>query len=162
MNDSVFLDNGTFRRVWQRVAGSAAAPDAAQQNTDVLAGRLADCIRAKAAGAAFYMALAQRIRTGRQQLAQIAAQERAHRKALQVEYFLCTGEVCTTPAACPRLGTVAQDLRSAYAQELVLAEQLDAAAAAAQPPLCSRLSAMAQQDRRHAQTVRDLLACVLH
>lgn len=162
MQDFVFLDNRTFQRVWQRVTGSAdTPPTAAPPETDALTELLAECIRAKAAGTMFYTALAQHIRTGRQQLAHIAAQERTHRQELQVEYFLRTGEVCTTPAACPRLGTAAQDLRSAYVQELALAEQLDMAAAAAQPPLCTCLSAMAQQDRCHAQTIRKLLACVL-
>ena len=126
MQDSVFLDNRTFQRVWQRVAGSTGAP--APPETDTLTDLLAECIRAKAAGAAFYTALSQRIRTGRQQLLGIAAQERAHQKELQVEYFLRTGERCVPPAACPRLGTAAQDLRGVYTQELKLAERLDAAA----------------------------------
>ena len=85
MQDSVFLDNRTFQRVWQRVAGSTGAPAAAPPEADTLTDLLTECIRAKAAGAAFYTALAQRIRTGRQQLLGIAAQERAHQKELQVE-----------------------------------------------------------------------------
>ena len=111
MQDSVFLDNRTFQRVWQRVAGSTGAPAAAPPEADTLTDLLAECIRAKAAGAAFYTALSQRIRAGRQQLLGIAAQERAHQKELQVEYFLRTGERCVPPAACPRLGTAAQELR---------------------------------------------------
>ena len=71
MQDSVFLDNRTFQRVWQRVAGGA--PAAAPPETDTLTDLLAECIRAKAAGAAFYAALAKRVRTGRQQLLGIAA-----------------------------------------------------------------------------------------
>ena len=73
MQDSVFLDNRTFQRVWQRVAGSTDAPAAAPPEADTLTDLLAECIRAKAAGAAFYTALAQRIRTGHQQLLGIAA-----------------------------------------------------------------------------------------
>lgn len=161
MQDSVFLDNRTFQRVWQRVAGSTGAPAAAPPEADTLTDLLAECIRAKAAGAAFYTALSQRIRTGRQQLLGIAAQERAHQKELQVEYFLRTGERCVPPAACPRLGTAAQDLRCVYTQELKLAERLDAAADIAPSPLHQTLSAMAQQDRCHAQAVRNLLACLL-
>lgn len=161
MQDSVFLDNRTFQRVWQRVAGSTGAPVTALPETDTLADTLAECIRAKAAGAAFYTALAQRIRTGRQQLLRIAAQERAHQKELQVEYFLHTGERCVPPAACPRLGTAAQDLRCVYTQELALAQRLDAAADTAPSPLRETLTAMAQQDRCHAQSVRNLLACLL-
>ena len=161
MQDSVFLDNRTFQRVWQRVAGSTGAPAAAPPEADTLTDLLAECIRAKAAGAAFYAALSQRIRTGRQQLLCIAAQERAHQKELQVEYFLRTGKRCVPPAACPRLGTAVQDLRCVYTQELVLAEQLGAAADIAPSPLRETLSAMAQQDRCHAQTVRNLLACLL-
>lgn len=161
MQDSVFLDNRTFQRVWQRVAGSTGAPAAAPPEADTLTDLLAECIRAKAAGAAFYAALSQRIRTGRQQLLCIAAQERAHQKELQVEYFLRTGERCVLPVACPRLGTAAQDLRCVYTQELVLAEQLGAAADIAPSPLRETLTAMAQQDRCHAQTVRSLLACLL-
>lgn len=157
MQDSVFLDNRTFQRVWQRVAGGAAAPP----ETDSLTDLLAECIRAKAAGAAFYAALAKRVRTGRQQLLGISAQERAHQKELQVEYFLRTGERCIPPAACPRLGTAAQDLRCVYTQELTLAEQLGAAADTAPSPLRETLTAMAQQDRCHAQSVRNLLACLL-
>ncbi len=161
MQDSVFLDNRTFQRVWQRVAGSTCAPAAAPPEADTLTDLLAECIRAKAAGAAFYTALSQRIRTGRQQLLGIAAQERAHQKELQVEYFLRTGERCVPPAACPRLGTAAQDLRCVYTQELKLAERLDATADIASSPLRETLSAMAQQDRCHAQAVRNLLACLL-
>lgn len=153
MQDSVFLDNRTFQRVWQRVAGSTGAPAAAPPEADTLTDLLTECIRAKAAGAAFYTALAQRIRTGRQQLLGIAAQERAHQKELQVEYFLLTGERCVPPAACPRLGTAAQ--------ELALAQRLDAAADTAPSPLRETLTAMAQQDRCHAQSVRNLLACLL-
>ena len=74
-----------------------------------------------------------------------------------MEYFLRTGERCVPPAACPRLGTAAQDLRCVYTQELKLAERLDAAPS----PLRETLSAMAQQDRCHAQAVRNLLACLL-
>lgn len=161
MQDSVFLDNRTFQRVWQRVAGSTGAPAAAPPEADTLTDLLAECIRAKAAGAAFYAALSQRIRTGRQQLLCIAAQERAHQKELQVEYFLRTGKRCVPPAACPRLGTAVQDLRSVYTQELALAQRLDAAADTAPSPLRETLTAMAQQDRCHAQTVRNLLACLL-
>ena len=161
MQDSVFLDNRTFQRVWQRMAGSTGAPAAAPPEADTLTDLLAECIRAKAAGAAFYAALSQRIRSGRQQLLCIAAQERAHQKELQVEYFLRTGKRCVPPAACPRLGTAAQDLRCVYTQELVLAEQLGAAADIAPSPLRETLSDMAQQDRCHAQTVRNLLACLL-
>lgn len=58
MQDSVFLDNRTFQRVWQRVAGSTDAPAAAPPEADTLTDLLAECIRAKAAGAAFYTALA--------------------------------------------------------------------------------------------------------
>ena len=144
MQDSVFLDNRTFQRVWQRVAGSTGAPAAAPPEADTLTDLLAECIR-----------------TGRQQLLGIAAQERAHQKELQVEYFLRTGERCVLPAACPRLGTAVQDLRCVYTQELVLAEQLGAAADTAPSPLRETLSDMAQQDRCHAQTVRNLLACLL-
>lgn len=161
MQDSVFLDNSTFQRVWQRVAGGTGAPVTALPETDTLADTLAECIRAKAAGAAFYTALAQRVRTGRQQLLRIAAQERSHQKELQVEYFLRTGERCVLPAACPRLGTATQDLRSIYTQELALAQRLDAAADTAPSPLRETLTAMAQQDRCHAQSVRNLLACLL-
>lgn len=161
MQDSVFLDNSTFQRVWQRVAGGTGAPGTVSPETDTLADTLAACIRAKAAGAAFYTALAQRVRTGRQQLLRIAAQERAHRKELQVEYFLRTGELCAPPAACPHLGTAAQALRSAHAQEIALAKQLNAAADTAPSPLREILTAMAQQDRGHSQTVRNLLACML-
>lgn len=160
MQDSVFLDNRTFQRVWQRVAGSTGAPAAAPPEADTLTDLLAECIRAKAAGAAFYAALSQRIRTGRQQLLCIAAQERAHQKELQVEYFLRTGKRCVPPAACPRLGTAVQDLRSVYTQELALAQRLDAADTAPSP-LRETLTAMAQQDRCHAQTVRNLLVCLL-
>ena len=78
-----------------------------------------------------------------------------------MEYFLRTGERCVPPAACPRLGTAAQDLRCVYTQELKLAERLDAAANTAPSPLHQTLAVMAQQDRCHAQAVRNLLACLL-
>lgn len=158
MSDPVFLDSAAFLRVWQRVTGAAgitAVPT--QPETDTLTAQLRGCICAKAAGAAFYAALAQRIRSVRQPLAQLAAQERAQLKALQTEYFLRTGALCVPPAACPRLSTAIQDLRCIYWQELALSAQLDAAADAAPMPLRETLHTMAQQDARHAQRVRTLL-----
>lgn len=162
MNDPVFLDSAAFLRVWQRVTGAAgitAAP--VQPETDPLTAQLRGCICAKAAGAAFYAALAQRIRSVRQPLAQLAAQERAQLKALQTEYFLRTGALCVPPAACPRLSTAIQDLRCIYWQELTLSAQLDAAADAAPMPLRETLHAMAQQDEYHAQSIRKLLTEML-
>lgn len=158
MNDPVFLDSAAFLRVWQRVTGEAgitAAP--AQPEPDTITAQLRDCICAKAAGAAFYAALAQRMCAVRQPLGQIAAQERAQLRALQTEYFLHTGALCVPPAACPRLSTAMQDLRCIYWQELALSAQLDAAADAAPMPLKETLRTMAQQDARHAQRVRTLL-----
>ena len=158
MNDPVFLDSAAFLRVWQRVTGEAgitAAP--AQPEPDAITAKLRECICAKAAGAAFYAALAQRDCALRQPLAQLAAQERAQLRALQTEYFLRTGTLCVPPAACPRPSTAAADLRCIYWQELALSAQLDAAADAAPMPLRETLYAMAQQDARHAQRVRTLL-----
>ena len=156
MNDPVFLDSAAFLRVWQRVTGEAgitAAP--VQPEPDAITAQLRGCICAKAAGAAFYAALAQRVCAVRQPLGQIAAQERAQLRALQTEYFLRTGALCALPAACPRLSTA--DLRCAYLQELALSAQLDAAADAAPMPLRETLRTMAQQDALHAQRVRTLL-----
>lgn len=158
MNDPVFLDSAAFLRVWQRVTGEAgitAAP--AQPEPDAITAQLREYICAKAAGAAFYAALAQRVCAVRQPLGQIAAQERAQLRALQTEYFLRTGTLCALSAACPRLSTAAADLRCAYLQELALSAQLDAAADAAPMPLRETLRTMAQQDARHAQRVRTLL-----
>lgn len=159
MNDPVFLDSAAFLRVWQRVTGEAgitAAPT--QPEPDAITAQLRECICAKAAGAAFYAALAQRVCAVRQPLGQIAAQERAQLRALQTEYFLRTGTLCVPPAACPRLSTAAADLRCAYLQELALSAQLDAAADAAPMPLRETLHTMAQQDACHAQRVRTLLS----
>lgn len=162
MNDPVFLDSAAFLRVWQRVTGEAGIPAAPEQpETDPLTAQLRDCICAKAAGAAFYAALAQRIRAVRQPLAQLAAQERAQLRALQTEYFLRTGALCVLPAACPRPSTAAADLRCIYWQELALSAQLDAAADAAPMPLRETLHAMAQQDECHAQSIRKLLTEML-
>lgn len=159
MNDPVFLDSAAFLRVWQRVTGEAgitAAP--AQPEPDAITAQLRECICAKAAGTAFYAALAQHVCAVRQPLGQIAAQERAQLRALQTEYFLRTGTLCVPPAACPRLSTAAADLRCAYLQELALSAQLDAAADAVPMPLRETLCTMAQQDARHAQHVRTLLS----
>ena len=150
MNDPVFLDSAAFLRVWQRVTGEAgitAAP--VQPEPDAITAKLRECICAKAAGTAFYAALAQRVCALRQPLAQLAAQERAQLRALQTEYFLRTGTLCVPPAACPRLSTAAADLRCIYWQ--------DAAANAAPMPLRETLRTMAQQDALHAQRVRTLL-----
>lgn len=158
MNDPVFLDSAAFLRVWQRVTGEAgitAAP--VQPEPDAITAQLRECICAKATGAAFYAALAQRVCAVRQPLGQIAAQERAQLRALQTEYFLRTGTLCVPPAACPRLSTAAADLRCIYWQELALSAQLDAAADAVPMPLRETLRTMAQQDARHAQRVRTLL-----
>ena len=162
MNDPVFLDSAAFLRVWQRVTGEAgitAVPE--QPEPDAITAKLRECICAKAAGAAFYAALAQRIRAVRQPLAQLAAQERTQLKTLQTEYFLRTGALCVAPAACPRPSTAIQDLRCIYWQELALSAQLDAAADAAPMPLRETLHAMAQQDECHAQSIRKLLTEML-
>ena len=159
MNDPVFLDSAAFLRVWKRVTGEAgitAAP--VQPEPDAITAQLRECICTKAAGTAFYAALAQRVCAVRQPLGQIAAQERAQLRALQTEYFLRTGTLCVPPAACPRLSTAAADLRCAYLQELALSAQLDAAADAVPMPLRETLLTMAQQDARHAQRVRTLLS----
>ena len=159
MNDPVFLDSAAFLRVWQRVTGEAgitAAP--VQPEPDAITAKLRECICAKAAGTAFYAALAQRVCAVRQPLGQIAAQESAQLRALQTEYFLRTGILCVPPAACPRLSTAAADLRCAYLQELALSAQLDAAADAVPMPLRETLRTMAQQDARHAQRMRTLLS----
>lgn len=158
MNDPVFLDSAAFLRVWKRVTGEAgitAAP--VQPEPDAITAKLRECICAKAAGTAFYAALAQRVCALRQPLAQLAAQERAQLRALQTEYFLRTGTLCVPPAACPRLSTATADLRCAYLQELALSAQLDAAADAVPMPLRETLRTMAQQDALHAQRVRTLL-----
>jgi hypothetical protein len=158
MNDPVFLDSAAFLRVWKRVTGEAgitAAP--VQPEPDAITAKLRECICAKAAGTAFYAALAQRVCALRQPLAQLAAQERAQLRALQTEYFLRTGTLCVPPAACPRLSTAAADLRCIYWQELALSAQLDAAADAVPMPLRETLRTMAQQDALHAQRVRTLL-----
>ena len=63
MSDPVFLDSAAFLRVWQRVTGEAgitAAP--VQPEPDAITAQLRECICAKAAGTAFYAALAQRVR----------------------------------------------------------------------------------------------------
>ena len=150
MNDPVFLDSAAFLRVWQRVTGEAgitAAP--VQPEPNAITAQLRECICAKAAGAAFYAALAQRVCAVRQPLGQL--------RALQTEYFLRTGALCVPPAACPRLSTAAADLRCIYWQELALSAQLGAAADAVPMPLRETLRTMAQQDARHAQRVRTLL-----
>lgn len=158
MNDPVFLDSAAFLRVWQRVTGEAGITTVpVQPEPDAITAQLRECICAKAAGTAFYAALAQRVCAVRQPLGQIAAQKRAQLRALQTEYFLRTGTLCVPPAACPRLSTAAADLRCAYLQELALSAQLDAAADAAPMPLRETLRTMAQQDALHAQRVRTLL-----
>ena len=88
MNDPVFLDSAAFLRVWQRVTGEAGITTApVQPEPDAITAQLRECICAKAAGAAFYAALAQRVCAVRQPLGQIAAQKRAQLRALQTEYF---------------------------------------------------------------------------
>ena len=150
MNDPVFLDSAAFLRVWQRVTGEAGITTApVQPEPDAITAQLRECICAKAAGAAFYAALAQRVCAVRQPLGQIAAQKRAQLRALQTEYFLRTGALCALPAACPRLRTAAA--------ELARSAQLDAAADAVPMPLRETLRTMAQQDALHAQRVRTLL-----
>ena len=42
MQDSVFLDNRTFQRVWQRVAGSMDAPVTTPPEADTLTDLLAE------------------------------------------------------------------------------------------------------------------------
>lgn len=136
-------------------------PQPHHPEADTLTDLLAECIRAKAAGAAFYTALSQRIRRRAAAAARHRGAGAGTSEGAAGRVFSAHGERCVPPAACPRLGTAAQDLRCVYTQELKLAERLDAAANTAPSPLHQTLAAMAQQDRCHAQAVRNLLTCLL-
>lgn len=120
MNDPVFLDSAAFLRVWQRVTGEAGIPAApAQPEPDAITAKLRECICAKAAGAAFYAALAQRVCAVRQparsarragaRTAQSAANRvfSAHRHALRPTRRLSAAEhgggrsaLCLFAGAC--------------------------------------------------------------
>lgn len=136
MNDPVFLDSAAFLRVWQRVTGEAGITARPRSRSRTHSQRSCASVYAqRAAGAAFYAALAQRVcavrpaaRTDRSAGAR-AAQGAANR------VFSAHGTLCALPAACPRLSTAAADLRCAYLQELALSAQLDAAADAVPMPL---------------------------
>ena len=155
MQDSVFLDNRTFQRVWQRVAGSTDAPAAAPPEA-----YLPICSPSASAPRRLGPRFTQRF-TAHPHRAPAAARHRgtgagAHQKELQVEYFLPRAKLRPARRLPSAYGSAGSSLRLIRAGAR-LAQRLDTAADTAPSLLRETLTAMAQQDRCHAQSVRNLL-----
>jgi rubrerythrin len=144
-----------FDRVWSRVNGGAEQPPA-QENGDAEA--LREFIADESRDEAFYRALAGRAGAAARTLRCIAADERGHRRDLQMEYFMLTGDTYAAEPSCPVAGPVLDAMRSACANELKGAENYLAAAGATKSERLGELYRLhASDEKTHAEALRSLI-----
>lgn len=150
----------TFRSVWERVGPSPEA-----QSEDVSAGapgeseRLRGFMLSAAGAAALYAELSRRFRGASPVLLRLAGEERAHLRALGLEYYLLTGDSFTPEPGRPEHGGLLSTLRRAW-----LAEGRSEQAylhAASVSPLGALYREHAANERRHCQALRELIAQAL-
>lgn len=151
-----------FETVWQRVGAGTQAGNAAAASESAAAGeeeRLRAFMLSAAGASTLYSSLARRFRGAAPVLERLAAEERAQLRALTLEYYLLTGDSFT-----PRVQPVGTDgllstLRAAWLAE-GRSEQsyLGAAAVSMLGPL---YRAHAENEHRHGETLRQLIAQVL-
>lgn len=149
-----------FDRVWRRVTGEAEAPEA-QDNGDVET--LREFIADESRDEAFYLALAKRAGRASRMLRGIAADERGHKRALQMEYFMLTGDSCAVAPSCPVVDPVLDAMRRAYGNELKGAKNY---LAAADETKSERLGEIyrrhASDEKSHAEALRSLIFTALY
>lgn len=143
-----------FGEVWKRVT-SVSQPEPVWEEAEALR----DFIGAETRSAAYYAELARRSRSASRTLTGLSADERRHAKSLQIEYFLMTGESHVPPPSCPLTDGVAESLRAAHKAELAMAESYAKSACLADAPSLRRLfQSHAEDERRHAETVKCLIS----
>jgi len=149
-----------FESVWERVSQQqdtdTAAPDRAPGESE----RLRAFMLSAGNAAALYAALARRFKGAAPVLTRLAADERAHLRALELEYYLLTGDSFTPPARQPEDGAhLLSTLRGAWQAE-GRSEQsyLHAASISELGPL---YRAHAENERRHRAMLRELISRVM-
>lgn len=145
-----------FQSVWGRVAGPAAGAPAPGREIPGEAERLRAFLLSASNAAALYTALAHRFRGAAPVLARLAAQERSQLHTLRLEYYLLTGEMFTHDTQPPAPEGLLGQLRRAWQAE-GRSEQSYLRAAEVSP-LGALYRAHAQNERRHAQALRELIA----
>lgn len=149
-----------FDRVWRRVAGGAEPPEA-QKNGDVEA--LREFISDESRDEAFYLALARCAGSAARTLRCIAADERGHKRDLQMEYFMLTGDTYAVEPSCPVTGPALDAMRNAYANELKGAHNYLTAADATNSERLSELYRLhASDEKNHAEALRGLIYRALY
>lgn len=156
MNEDILYGLQSFDRVWDRVAG---APEASQSPVQADEAALREFIADESRDAAFYSALAGRAGWASRTLLRIAVEERGHKRDLQLEYFLLTGDTYVPEPSCPAVGTVLDSMRLAYANERKGAESYLTAADATKSERLGEMYRMhAADEMNHAETLRSLIS----
>lgn len=145
-----------FQSVWGRVAGSAAASSAAGREAPGEGERLRAFMLSASNAAALYTSLARRFRGAAPVLARLAEAERSQLHALRLEYYLLTGEIFTHGIQLPEPEGLLGELRRAWQAE-GRSEQSYLRASEVST-LGALYRAHAQNERRHAQALRELIA----
>jgi rubrerythrin len=156
MDEGMITGLQNFDRVWSRVTGAAEAPTAPpDDDAEVLRGFIAG----EAHDAAYYSSLARRTRSASRTLATMAADERGHKRDLQVEYFLLTGDSYTVEPSCPAVSTILNSMRTAYINELEGARGYLAAAEATKSDRLRELYRLnASDEAEHAEALRNMIS----
>ncbi|MDO4749243.1 MAG: hypothetical protein Q4A39_00195 [Eubacteriales bacterium] len=146
-----------FEAIWQRVTGSAEAPETTQAWDDISV--LVRFIEATLRSVRLYTGLSAYCGGPvRNTLLRLASEERRRFKQLQTELFLLSGDNCAPQMPPERSRGMLSALRSAYNNERVSAEAYMSSAGHTQS---DRLRALylrsAAEERHHAETLRRLI-----
>ena len=156
MNDDILYGLQNFDRVWSRVAGGMEAPPSASRDDEAA---LREFIADELRDAAFYSELARRAGWASRMLRRIAAEETGHKKNLQTEYFLLTGDSYVAEPSCPAVSAVLDSMRLAYANEPKGAECYLAAAEATKSEQLREMYRMhASDETSHAEALRSMIS----
>ena len=155
--------NEHFAGVWNRVMPVNSdmpgqnAPQKAETNDEA---QLRAFINDEAADCRYYTALACRSASGqaRRLFSQLASEENAHMRKLQTSYFILTGDTHCPPLDCPYIPSFLDALRTRYIGETKgAAEYLAAAERAGQERLSDLYRSLAENEKRHADSIAALI-----
>lgn len=161
MNEEVLSGLKSFDRVWSRVTGETKPTDAETPGKGEVEA-IKEFIADEARDEAFYLALAERSGRAARTLRCIAGDEQNHKRALQLECFLLTGDCCAVAPSCPVVGPILESMRIAYANELKgAANYLAAAEATKSEQLRDLFRLHAADEKNHAEALRGLMFRVI-
>ena len=158
MMDEIRLPE-SFESVWERVRAAAGADtaEAPQSDSEALCGY----IERKRASVASYRALvAQAGFREREALCRIAADERRHLAALEMEHFMLTGDSAAAPKSTyPKTESgFLSALRAAALAEAESAAEHEKAAQERGGELGAVCAAISKDDAEHARVLRGMIA----